>query len=410
MIRSHTPIKHEVRIDHPLVKNNPALKRYHTIHGPVEDARAFEKNVLAYLARGRIPDALIRPPNERKRARSSGTTLSDAFTLYREHTNVKASEKALLATIEAKHGTLTVAVITEAWIRQWIEDMKRVDNISPTTIKHRVGALSRCFRYLASDHSDKVPFDPFEKPLRRGYAEYSPKDQTELKKRGLRAKVNKARNRRLHDGEQEAILKVIDETTETVRVTVDGVQFQRVQRRFTDAERVFFVLATETAMRMREMYTITTASLHLKASYVHLDKTKNGDERNVPLTKFARDTLANFVESRKAEIEAAEGRLFPYWSGLVDDEDPEGGPDEEELNRTTSRVSQLFAQIFKLARCKELHFHDLRHEAVCRLFLNTDLDGLEIAKITGHKTMDVLLQYLSLRGSDPAPTWRSRAP
>jgi integrase len=44
-----------------------------------------------------------------------------------------------------------------------------------------------------------------------------------------------------------------------------------------------------------------------------------------------------------------------------------------------------------------LRFHDLRHEAISRLFENTDLDLMEIQKITGHKTLQMLLRYTHLR-------------
>ena len=44
----------------------------------------------------------------------------------------------------------------------------------------------------------------------------------------------------------------------------------------------------------------------------------------------------------------------------------------------------------KKAGLRDLHFHDLRHEATSRLFENTDLDLMEIRSITGHKTLQVL--------------------
>ena len=49
------------------------------------------------------------------------------------------------------------------------------------------------------------------------------------------------------------------------------------------------------------------------------------------------------------------------------------------------------------ARRAGLRFHDLRHEATSRLFENTPLDDIEIAKITGHRTMQMLARYTHLR-------------
>jgi integrase len=49
-----------------------------------------------------------------------------------------------------------------------------------------------------------------------------------------------------------------------------------------------------------------------------------------------------------------------------------------------------------------LRFHDLRHEATSRLYERTTLTDLQIAKITGHKTISMLARYANLRGSELA--------
>lgn len=46
----------------------------------------------------------------------------------------------------------------------------------------------------------------------------------------------------------------------------------------------FFVLALESAMRLREMYTLDIAQVSLEKRTVHLDRSKNGDSRQVSLT------------------------------------------------------------------------------------------------------------------------------
>ncbi|MNJ65475.1 Tyrosine recombinase XerC [compost metagenome] len=44
---------------------------------------------------------------------------------------------------------------------------------------------------------------------------------------------------------------------------------------------------------------------------------------------------------------------------------------------------------------KDLHFHDLRHEGTSRLF-EKGLSIMEVASITGHKTMSQLKRYTHL--------------
>jgi len=54
------------------------------------------------------------------------------------------------------------------------------------------------------------------------------------------------------------------------------------------------------------------------------------------------------------------GRVFPFWDGRLD---------SDVLRATTSRVSALFAGVFDEAGSEDLHFHDSRHEALCRWVL-----------------------------------------
>lgn len=44
----------------------------------------------------------------------------------------------------------------------------------------------------------------------------------------------------------------------------------------------------------------------------------------------------------------------------------------------------------------DLHFHDLRHEAVSRLFELGTLDMMEVAAISGHKSLSMLKRYTHL--------------
>ncbi|WP_431113027.1 tyrosine-type recombinase/integrase [Variovorax paradoxus] len=76
-----------------------------------------------------------------------------------------------------------------------------------------------------------------------------------------------------------------------------------------------FVLAVESAMRMREMFTLTLDQVDLAKRTVFLDKTKNGDERQVPLSSVAVATLTAYLDLRTAA--GAKGRdvLFPWWDG-----------------------------------------------------------------------------------------------
>ena len=162
-----------------------------------------------------------------------------------------------------------------------------------------------------------------------------------------------------------------------------------VGRRDKVALKCIAVLAIETAMRMREMFTLRWSQVDLAQKTVFLDKTKNGDKRQVPLSSVA---LAELRAFQPSDIDPA-NLVFPFL---------QGEESAKKLNDTTDFLSRLFVDIFELAGAKGLLFHDLRHEATSRLFERTTLSETSIMRITGHRSQRMLMRYANLRGSDLA--------
>lgn len=129
------------------------------------------------------------------------------------------------------------------------------------------------------------------------------------------------------------------------------------------------VLALETAMRQGEILKLSWEHINLKSRIAHLPDTKNGTKRDIPLSLKARDALVRMGVKN-------EGRVFGYTSeGL----------------KSTWRFMTLKLSI------ENLHFHDLRHEAVSRLFELGTLDIMEVAAISGHKSLAMLKRYTHLK-------------
>lgn len=59
-------------------------------------------------------------------------------------------------------------------------------------------------------------------------------------------------------------------------------------------------------------------------------------------------------------------------------------------------VSTLFTRVVSVAEVQDLHFHDLRHDAVSRLF-EAGYDIPQVSQISGHKTWRNLARYTNLR-------------
>jgi integrase len=63
---------------------------------------------------------------------------------------------------------------------------------------------------------------------------------------------------------------------------------------------------------------------------------------------------------------------------------------------------KAFERACERADINGLTFHDLRHEALSRLAERGDLSMLELASISGHKTLQMLKRYTHLRAEDLA--------
>ncbi|MHB8368324.1 MAG: tyrosine-type recombinase/integrase [Leptospirales bacterium] len=164
-------------------------------------------------------------------------------------------------------------------------------------------------------------------------------------------KLPPGRDRRLAPGELEKILA----NTESPHLA-DIVRF-----------------ALETAMRRGEIAGMTWEMVDLKKRTVTLPETKNGEKRIVPLSSEALRILSGIPRRLDGSV----------W-GIR--EDP---------------ISRAFIRACKRAKVEGLTFHDLRHEATSRLF-EKGFNPMEVAAITGHKTLQMLKRYTHLKAEDLA--------
>ena len=69
--------------------------------------------------------------------------------------------------------------------------------------------------------------------------------------------------------------------------------------------------------------------------------------------------------------------------------------------KATEAIKRAFMRACDRAGLVDFHFHDLRHEATSRLF-EKGLNPMEVASITGHKTLQMLKRYTHLNAGDLA--------
>jgi len=170
--------------------------------------------------------------------------------------------------------------------------------------------------------------------------------------RVAKPRLPRGRDRRISVDEEVVILR---ELTSTPRV------------------RLAVMLALETAMRRSEIIKIDWRHVDLKRRVLHIPETKTDTPRTIPLSTRS---------IRILQYVRCQGVDKPF-------------------DMAPKSLSQAFVRACKRAGVEDLRFHDLRHEAVSRLF-ERGLNPMEVAAISGHKTLQMLKRYTHLRAEDLA--------
>lgn len=169
------------------------------------------------------------------------------------------------------------------------------------------------------------------------------------------------------------------------------------------ALRVAVIVAVETAMRRGELCALTWAMIDLERGVVRLPKhiTKSARVRDVPLSPLAITTLSD----HRPKCATPEDLVL---AGL------KSHSITQALIRAASRGRKIYleycasaGQAVDPAFLVDLHFHDLRHEAISRLAEIFSLH--ELMKIVGHSSSTMLQRYYHPKAEDFALRLRNKS-
>jgi integrase len=125
-------------------------------------------------------------------------------------------------------------------------------------------------------------------------------------------------------------------------------------------------LALETGMRRSELLSLRWADVDLEDGIARIVRSKNGKPRTIPLTPRATALLKSLDRSNQRILPISPNGLRLAWTRLC-----------------------------RRAKVSNLHFHDLRHEAISRFF-ELGLSLPEVALISGHSDPRMLMRYTHL--------------
>jgi integrase len=214
-------------------------------------------------------------------------------------------------------------------------DERLADGIAGATIVKELNSLSHLLDVAIKDWSIALPGN--------------------VARQVRRPQVARGRDRRLLPGEEERLLIACNRSRASMLGPV--VRF-----------------ALETAMRMGEILSLEWQHVDLPNRVVSILESKTGEPRQVPLSTAAVAAIAGLPRH------FSDRRVFWKW-------------------KRADSIENAWRRAVQSAGIENLRFHDLRHEAVSRLF-ELGLNPMEVAAISGHKTLQMLKRYTHLRASE----------
>ncbi len=129
-------------------------------------------------------------------------------------------------------------------------------------------------------------------------------------------------------------------------------------------------VALHTGMRRGEILNIQRNHINFKKCTLFIPDTKTGYSREIPISKKVRNILNLHITKQD--------KLFPI---------------------SANSFQLAWQRILKRSEITNLHFHDLRHEAISRFF-EKGLTIPEVALISGHRSYAMLARYVHLKAED----------
>lgn len=281
------------------------------------------------------------------KSHSEKTTIAKALDRYlKEITPTKkpSSQKPEIRRerIVRKHlGKYSLASLSAANLAQY-RDKRLSEGMSATSVRLELALISHLYTIAIKEWGMGLVVNPV----------------SNIRK----PKPAKGRNRRLVGNEEERLLNVCESHSNPMLAWI-------------------VKMAIYTAMRHSEIVNLTREQINLTRRTIFLADTKNGESRTVPLTNKA---LIVIQEAMNNSIKPIDTKYIFF-----------GEPGRNGKRKPYDTKSAWYDSTQK-AEIDGLRFHDLRHEATSR-FVEAGLSDLEVASITGHKSMQMLKRYTHLR-------------
>ena len=276
-------------------------------------------------------------------------------------TTLDQSKKSSLEQTAADFEDYPVAKLDEAVVLIWLRGVVKFTKIEPSTAQKRVDYLKQALELYG-----------IENGLETNYKAVSEAKKV-LEKEGLVGASNE-RDRRLNVEENEE--QRLYEHCPPNPWIADAIE-----------------IALLTCKRVGEIHGEQVSYINFKDSTCFIPSRKNpkkkgGSDEIIPVPPRALEIYEKRIHIARKKSYAYGKQLWPL--------------------KNAYSISDRFAKVRQSAGIEDLHFHDLRHEGISRLFeIEKIKDGYirkwtipEVAKVSGHKTWKMLERYTQLKPKD----------
>ena len=281
--------------------------------------------------------------------------LIDGHLVHLEQTSDRGRKNQTSArNLKAGLGTeLLASELSFQKLQEFCQTRIAVDGVKPATTKHDIMFLSGAV--TTATVSAQLP---------TGFKDKMASWRVGLQRAGLIGSPQ-SRDRRPTVDELEALLV--------------HTKHNRALRRIRYHDLIRF--AVESSMRLDEICSLRWEDVNFEAGTVIIRLRKHPTQK--------RDQEVPLMGESQSIIEAQariDDRVFPYGS---------------------ESVSNGFRRICRHLEIEDLHFHDLRHEGISRLF-ERGYQIQEVAMVSGHRDWGSLRRYVNLKAGDLARRDRER--
>ena len=304
--------------------------------------------------------------------------LKERYLEWCEHQKSYPSKKKFMKHLEKIFGNIPLKAFNTMVVEKWQGEKLKVNK--PATVNRHLEVLKHSFKKAH---------------------EWEMVDE-ETVKRVRRVKLIPENNRRLRylsKEECQGLIKACDEN-----------------KRLNHLQPIV-ILALNTGMRKEEMLSLEWEKhVDLRHGFILLDKTKNGERRQIPINQTLREALQGIVRRLDSPylFVDSQGRRFgdvrnAFTTALkkVEIERCDGCKHERQRTelKTPGNCPLCGEEMRRYGGIRDFRFHDLRHTFASHLVM-AGVDLMTIKELLGHKTLTMTLRYAHLAPAHAAKAVR----